>query len=103
MFDEIGGAIHGGMLVAGHRFILPVRPLTALTGKQSLQPGQTYSKPYGVGPDVNLVGAVAQRYYYLSYLSSVAITAGSITCDLVVGSGEGDAKTYMPSAVEVLS
>jgi len=106
LFDEIGGTVHGGMLVQGHRTHIPLKPLTAMTGQQSLSPGQTLAQPHGSSPgttdDVNLIGATPQRFYYLNYLASVTITGGAVTVDLVLGSGEGDSLTYYPTGVEVI-
>ena len=44
LFDEIGAAVHGGMLVAGHQFAVPLQPKTARTSKQALPAGQTLTQ-----------------------------------------------------------
>lgn len=87
-------------LRAGVQFQVPLRPLAALTPKQRLPTGQTLKQPTGAGPQLGLLAANAQRYYYLRVIPSATITAGAITCDLVHSAD--DPLNYSPSGFEVI-
>lgn len=89
-----------GPLRAGTRFHVPIRPHATLTPERSLPGGQTLSMPRGAGPTSGLIAANAQRYYYLRYVPSHTITAGAVTCDLVLDAG--NALNYLPIGTEVV-
>lgn len=97
----------GPLSVSGIRFQVPLRPLAVLTPQQGpltiggTATGQTIKQPLGAGPHVTattaLIAGNAQRYYYLRYVPSNTITAGAITCDLVVDAGH--ALPHYPSSM----
>jgi len=103
LFDEIGTSVHGGQLVLGSSIIVPVRPITVRTDTMHAAPtGQTLRRAYGVGPNALEVGATPQRFYYLNYKTSVDITAGAFTVDLVPAGSADNAFTFMPVGTEVI-
>ena len=93
-------------LIAGSRFLAPLRPLIAVPPDGVIPAGQTLKTTVGSGPPSGTglaygkLAATAQRYYYLRYVASATIAAGAITCDLVTCGA--DALNYPATGVEVV-
>lgn len=97
---NVGTPTNQGPLRLRTQFQIPIRPLATLLPKQALPAGQTVSQPLGGGPVLGLIAANAQRFYYLRYVPSATITAGAVTCDLVLDAG--DALKHYPSGFAVI-
>lgn len=94
-------------LQAETQFQVPVRPLVGPSTKLLLPTSQATTpvegeleQPVGAGPGANLIGGNSQRFYYLRYVPSATITAGAITCDLVIEAG--DALKFYGSGFKVI-
>lgn len=85
---------------ANERIHVPLRPLSAMTPLQLQALGQTRQQTAGAGPGAHLLAANAQRYFYLRYLPSHPITAGTMSCRMVVGSD--DALNFRPVGYKVV-
>lgn len=101
MYDVGVPTNQGPLRGAGYYFQVPVRPITAFTPQHALATGQTLKQPLLGGPATGLIAANAQRYFYLRYVPSATITAGAITCDLVMDAS-GAAMSYPPTGMEVI-
>ena len=113
MFD-VGTPTHQGPLRAGSQLIVPIRPLATMTPKSYVRGGHApltsprsqLSPPLrttaGAGPTSGLIAANPQRFFYLNYFNTHLIAAplGSITCDLVMTSG--NALNYQPTGTEMV-
>lgn len=94
-------------LQAGRQIQIPIRPLPGMTPKQAAPTSQAavpivdeVTTPLGAGPGADLIAANSQRFYYLLYKASAAITAGTVTVDIVVDAG--DERKYYGSGFQVI-
>lgn len=92
--------INASPLRSGSRIQVPIRPLADLSPTAVTPTAQTSKKPWGAGPDANLLAANAQRYYHLRYLPANTITAGAINANIVVDAG--DPLNYPQTGVEII-
>ena len=97
---NVGDPTNQGPLRLRTQFQLPIRPLATRTPKSQIPGGQVQTSPLGAGSTDGLIAANAQRYYYLHYIPSHTITAGAVTCDIVLDAG--DSLQFYPNAYEVI-
>jgi hypothetical protein len=107
LFDVGAPTNQGPLVIAATRFMVPLRPLVGMNTKllgptsQAAAPiAGELTQPVGAGPEAGRIAANAQRFYYLRYIPSATITAGAITCDLVLE--PEDSLKYYASGVETI-
>lgn len=99
MYD-IGTPSNQGPLRAGTRYVVPLRNIITQPFGNRLAAAQTLKTTVPAGPISGLIGANAQRFYYLHYNWSNDMLSGAMTCDIVIDSGDG--VQYSPTGMEVV-